>query len=128
MYFAATSFPALIFSPSLGNITVPSLQGANLTFTVLPDGTVWVNNAHIVFPDTILYNGVAHVIDNGIAPGPFDRASLKPDAPASERLAFPNATPVSQLPFSTVSFGGDLITFTTTPELLQDCCSCRHTI
>lgn len=53
----------VIFSPSLGNVTVPSLQGANLTFTVLPDGSAWVNNARITFPNTILFNGVAHVID-----------------------------------------------------------------
>lgn len=53
----------VIFSPSLGNATVPSLQGTNLTFTVLPDGSAWVNNAKIIFPNNILYNGVAHVID-----------------------------------------------------------------
>lgn len=53
----------VIFSPSLGNVTVPSLQGTNLTFTVLPDGSAWVNNARITFPNTILFNGVAHVID-----------------------------------------------------------------
>lgn len=53
----------VIFSPSLGNITVPSLEGTNLTFTVYPDGSVFVNNAKITFPNNILYNGVAHVID-----------------------------------------------------------------
>jgi uncharacterized surface protein with fasciclin (FAS1) repeats len=53
----------VIFSPSLGNVTVPSLQGTNLTFTVLPDGSAWVNNARITFPNNILFNGVAHVID-----------------------------------------------------------------
>lgn len=53
----------VVFSPSLGNVTVPSLQGTNLTFTVLPDGSAWVNNAKITFPNTILYNGIAHVID-----------------------------------------------------------------
>lgn len=53
----------VIFSPSLGNVTVPSLQGTNLTFTVFPDGSVFVNNAKITFPNNILYNGVAHVID-----------------------------------------------------------------
>ncbi|KAJ4314242.1 hypothetical protein N0V94_006550 [Neodidymelliopsis sp. IMI 364377] len=51
----------VIFSPSLGNVTVPSLQGTNLTFTVLPDGSAWVNNARITFPNNILFNGVAHV-------------------------------------------------------------------
>ncbi|KDN71229.1 putative beta-Ig-H3/fasciclin [Colletotrichum sublineola] len=88
----------VIFSPSLGNVTVPSLQGANLTFTVLPDGSAWVNNATITFPNTILYNGVAHVIDSVLSPGDFDRASLTPSAPAAERLAFPGASPVSSLP------------------------------
>jgi uncharacterized surface protein with fasciclin (FAS1) repeats len=53
----------VIFSTSLGNVTVLSLQGDKLTFTVLPDGSAWVNNARITFPNTILYNGVAHVID-----------------------------------------------------------------
>jgi uncharacterized surface protein with fasciclin (FAS1) repeats len=53
----------VVFSPSLGNITVPSLQGTDLTFTVLPDGSAWVNNAKIIFPNVILFNGVAHVID-----------------------------------------------------------------
>lgn len=53
----------VIFSTSLGNVTVPSLQGTNLTFTVLPDGSAWVNGAKIIFTNTILYNGIAHVID-----------------------------------------------------------------
>jgi uncharacterized surface protein with fasciclin (FAS1) repeats len=56
----------VIFSPSLGNVTVKSLIGTDLTFTVLPDGSAWVNNARITFPNTILYNGVAHVIDRYI--------------------------------------------------------------
>lgn len=53
----------VIFSPSLGNVSVKSLQGEDLVFTVLPDGSAWVNNARITFPNNILYNGVAHVID-----------------------------------------------------------------
>ncbi|KAF2728816.1 FAS1 domain-containing protein [Polyplosphaeria fusca] len=109
----------VIFSPSLGNVTVKSLQGTDLVFTVLPDGSAWVNNARITFPNNILYNGIAHVIDSVLSPGEFDRASLKPSANASERLAFPNATSVSSLPFTSVTFGGDLMTYTTTPELLQ---------
>ncbi|KAK7932700.1 hypothetical protein PG985_003412 [Apiospora marii] len=111
-----------VFSPSLGNVTVRSLQGADLTFTVLPDGSAWVNNARITFPNTILYNGVAHVIDSVLSPlgGDFDRASsLTPSKPASERLAFAGASAVSKLPFSSISFGGDLMGYTTTPVLLQ---------
>ena len=53
----------VIFSPSLGNVTVKTLQGDDLTFTVLPDGSAWVNNAKITFVNTIFFNGVAHVID-----------------------------------------------------------------
>jgi uncharacterized surface protein with fasciclin (FAS1) repeats len=60
----------VIFSPSLGNVTVKSLQGDDLVFTVLPDGSAWVNNARITFPNTILYNGVAHVIDRLVQPSP----------------------------------------------------------
>jgi len=60
--------PSVIFSPSLGNVTVTSLQGTELTFTVLPDGSAWVNNARITFPNNILYNGVAHVIDRSVNP------------------------------------------------------------
>lgn len=56
----------VIFSTSLGNVTVPSLQGEDLTFTVLPDGSAYVNNAKITFPNNILYNGVAHVIDRSV--------------------------------------------------------------
>ncbi|KAK6850271.1 hypothetical protein PG995_014104 [Apiospora arundinis] len=112
----------VIFSPSLGNVTVKSLQGADLTFTVLPDGSAWVNNAKITFPNNILYNGIAHVIDSVLSPlgGPFDRASsLTPSKPASERLAFAGASPVSKLPFSSVPFSGDPMAYTTTPILLQ---------
>ncbi|KAJ0160342.1 Fasciclin-like arabinogalactan protein [Colletotrichum tanaceti] len=117
----------VIFSPSLGNVTVPTLQGGNLTFTVLPDGSAWVNNARITFPNTILYNGVAHVIDRFVqrrsisvlSPEDFDRASLEPSAPASERLAFPSASSVTSLPFSSVSFATDLMGYTATPSLLQ---------
>ncbi|THY11380.1 FAS1 domain-containing protein [Aureobasidium pullulans] len=109
----------VIFSPSLGNITVTSLQGDNLTFTVLPDGTAWVNNAKITFPNTILYNCVAHVIDAVLAPGKFDRASLQPSAAAAERVAFPSASAVAKLPFTSVAFEGDTMTYSSTPALLQ---------
>ncbi|KAI5238033.1 FAS1 domain-containing protein [Aureobasidium subglaciale] len=109
----------VIFSPSLGNVTVPSFEGTNLTFTVLPDGTAWVNNAKIAFPNTILFNCVAHVIDTVLAPVEFDRATLKPSALAADRLSFPNASKVAKLPFTSVAFEGDLMTYSSTPALLQ---------
>ncbi|KXJ87477.1 FAS1 domain-containing protein [Microdochium bolleyi] len=109
---------AVLFSTSLGNTTVKTLQGNELTISVFPDGSAFVNSAKIAFTNNILWNGVAHVIDNVIAPGAFDRKTLNPSAPPESRLAFPSATPVSQLPFSSVSFAGDM-TYTATPTLLQ---------
>ncbi|THV91612.1 FAS1 domain-containing protein [Aureobasidium pullulans] len=94
-------------------------NGDNLTFTVLPDGTAWVNNAKITFPNTILYNCVAHVIDTVLAPGEFDRASLQPSAAAAERVAFPSASAIAKLPFTSVAFEGDTMTYSSTPALLQ---------
>ncbi|KAI5200197.1 FAS1 domain-containing protein [Aureobasidium subglaciale] len=109
----------VIFAPSLGNVTIPSFEGTNLTFTVFPDGTAWVNNAKITFPNTILFNCVAHVIDTVLAPGEFDRAALEPSARAADRLSFPNASKVVRLPFTSVAFEGDLMTYSSTPALLQ---------
>ena len=61
------------------------------------------------------------MLSSVLAPGEFDRASLKPSAPAPERIAFPGASAVSHLPLASASlaFGGDLMTYTTTPELLK---------
>lgn len=109
----------VIFSTELGNTTVKTLQGEDLTVTVFPDGSAFVNGAKIIFPNNILYNAVVHVIDNVIAPGPFDRATLDPSSPTESRIAFPGATTVEDLPFSSVSFFGDMMTYSTTPMLLQ---------
>ncbi|KAG4260700.1 hypothetical protein FPRO04_04324 [Fusarium proliferatum] len=87
----------VLFSTDLANVSVPSLQGADLTFTVAEDGSAWVNGAKILFTNVLLFNGVAHVIDGVLNPAddPFDRADLKPAAEADDRLAFPDATPTS---------------------------------
>ncbi|RFN48700.1 transforming growth factor-beta-induced protein ig-h3 [Fusarium flagelliforme] len=110
----------VLFSTDLANVTVPSFQGADLTFTVAEDGSAWVNGAKILFTNVLLFNGVAHVIDTVLNPAddPFDRADIKPVADATDRLAFPSATPVSKLPFSVISYAGESETYTT-PELLR---------
>ncbi|KAG9254494.1 FAS1 domain-containing protein [Emericellopsis atlantica] len=107
----------VVFSTALGNVSLPSYQGADLTFTVADDGSAWVNDAKIVFPNVLLANGVAHIIDGVLNPAdaPFDRADIMPEADASDRVAFENATPVSMLPFSTTTPEMSY----TTPELLQ---------
>lgn len=53
-----------------------------------------------------------------LSPEDFDRADLTPDAPAAERIAYPGVSEVDELPFSSVSFGNDLATYTT-PALLS---------
>jgi hypothetical protein len=56
-----------------------------------------------------------------LAPGNFSRDSLQPSAPAVSRVAFPGASAVSHLPLASadLSFFGDLMTYSTTPELLK---------
>merc|ERR1711975_106931 len=90
----------VVFSTALGNVSLPSYQGDDLTFTVAEDGSAWVNNAKIVFPNILLANGVAHVIDGVLNPAD---------------VAFEDASPVSELPFSVPT---PEMTYTT-PELLQ---------
>merc|ERR1711988_1661469 len=66
----------------------------------------------------LLANGVAHVIDGVLNPADadFDREEdLMPYADAEERVAFEDASPVSELPFSVPT---PEMTYTT-PELLQ---------
>ena len=53
----------IIFSPSLSNTTVATIGGQELTITVTEDGSVFVNNAKVILPNVILYEGVGHIID-----------------------------------------------------------------
>ncbi|KAI6779338.1 uncharacterized protein J7T54_000436 [Emericellopsis cladophorae] len=107
----------VVFSTALGNVSLPSYQGGDLTFTVAEDGSAWVNNAKIVFPNVLLANGVAHVIDSVLNPADddFDREDIMPYADASDRVAFEDASPVSELPFSAPT---PEMTYTT-PGLLE---------
>ena len=80
----------VIFSTALGNVTVKSLQGADLVFTVLEDGRAWVNGAEIVYANTILFNGVAHVIDGLVF-------SFPPPTIARTNFPFPVSSALSLL-------------------------------
>jgi uncharacterized surface protein with fasciclin (FAS1) repeats len=50
------------YSSALTNMSLPTVNGANLTLTVA-DGGVWVNGAKVVVPDVLVANGVVHIID-----------------------------------------------------------------
>lgn len=54
---------SIVFSPSLGDVSSPSLQGTNLTFSVFDYGTIFVNDAKIIFPNVMISSGVAHIVD-----------------------------------------------------------------
>jgi hypothetical protein len=97
----------IIFSPSLSNTTVPSLEDTGLQFTIASDGrSAFVNNAKIVLPNVILSNGVCHLIDSVLNPSSdFQRESFDFSAPASARVAFPEAMPAS-IPIPSASFAG----------------------
>ncbi|SMQ47902.1 unnamed protein product [Zymoseptoria tritici ST99CH_3D1] len=113
----------IVFSPSITNASVASLQGNDLVFSVLPNGEIFVNGAKVLFANVILSNGVAHIIDSVLNPAsaPFDRASLDAAAPASDRIAFPGATPSDDLPITrSLSFASEAIAQTIpTPEILK---------
>lgn len=60
-YHAVTG--AVVFSDDVTDTTVPSVQGNDLTLSVV-EGSIFVNTAKVVIPNIILSNGVAHIIDS----------------------------------------------------------------
>lgn len=66
----------IIFSPSISNTTVATVQGGNVTLSVTNNGSVFVNNAKVVLPNVLLYEGVAHIIDRCDFPMAFCCNSL----------------------------------------------------
>lgn len=54
---------AVVFASDVTNTTVPTVNGNDVTLSVGTDGTVYVDNAKVIFPNIILSNGVAHIID-----------------------------------------------------------------
>ncbi|KAF7192175.1 Fasciclin-like arabinogalactan protein [Pseudocercospora fuligena] len=111
----------IVFSPSLSNTSVPPFQGADLTVSVLKDGSIFVNDAKVIFPNVILSNGVAHIIDSVLNPlnTTFSREDIDADSPASERVQFASATSASTLPFTTFTFTFAEAESYTTPAILS---------
>lgn len=54
---------AVVFASDVTNTTVATVNGNDITLSVGTDGTVYVDNAKVIFPNIILSNGVAHIID-----------------------------------------------------------------
>jgi uncharacterized surface protein with fasciclin (FAS1) repeats len=50
------------YSSLLGNMSLPTVGGGNVTITV-ENGNVFVNSAEVITPNVLVANGVVHVID-----------------------------------------------------------------
>jgi len=80
----------IAYSPSLGNVSIPTLGGGRVNITVSPAGQVYVNQARVINPDILVANGVVHVIDNVLNPNGTVSAG-------NGTNAFPGASSVSNL-------------------------------
>lgn len=58
----------IVFSSSITNTTVASAQGQDLAFSVTNNGSIFVNNAKVIIPNVLLYEGVAHIVDRYAVP------------------------------------------------------------
>ena len=86
------------YSSGLQNGTVlTTLNGNNLTITIGEEGRIFVNNARVTIADVLVANGVVHVIDEVLNPG---NATIANPSEEEGEGAFPGATPVSELLFT----------------------------
>lgn len=84
-----------LYSSSLSNTTVKSLQGNDLTVRI-ENGSVFVNNAKVIIPDLLVAGGVVHVIDQVL--NPMNTTAMP--AGATGAVAFSGASSSSNVPFT----------------------------
>ena len=105
----------IAYSSSLGNTTIPTLGGGNVTITI-ENGTVFVNGARVVNPDILISGGVMHVIDSVLNPNnTMVRGNASESAAATQFSGASSGTVVpytSGVPTPTTTIV-DLITSTT---------------
>jgi uncharacterized surface protein with fasciclin (FAS1) repeats len=85
------------YSTTLTNMTIPTLQGGNVTIEVV-DGAVFVNSARVIIPDVLVANGVVHVIDAVLNPNNTTQAPNPTQTIAPP--AFSGASSISNVPFT----------------------------
>jgi uncharacterized surface protein with fasciclin (FAS1) repeats len=85
------------YSTTLGNVSLQTVQGTNLTITVIDD-EVFVNSARVVVADVLVANGVVHVIDNVLNPN--NATATADPSEESGSPAFSGASSVSDVPFT----------------------------
>lgn len=86
------------YSTLLGNGSVATLGGGNLTITV-EDGAVFVNGARVINSDLLVSGGVMHVIDSVLNPMGNRMEDAVPTGTTAV-LAFPSATTASSIPLT----------------------------
>lgn len=85
------------YSHAAINTTVQTLNGANITVTVINE-TVFINSARVIIPNIPIANGVVHVIDEVLNPA-NTTATPNPTA-TSGGTDFSGASSVSGTPFT----------------------------
>jgi uncharacterized surface protein with fasciclin (FAS1) repeats len=77
------------YSTSLMNMSVPTLNGENVTISII-DGDVFVNSARVTVPDVLVANGVVHVIDAVL--NPSNTTAMPNPSESTAAAAFPGAS------------------------------------
>jgi hypothetical protein len=68
---------SVLYSPDLANgLKLRTVEGADITITMASNGTIYVNDVHLLYADYLLSNGVLHVIDHPLNP---NDTSARPD-------------------------------------------------
>jgi len=65
---------------------IQTLQGSTLTAFVTPENTVFINQAQVIAANVEATNGVVHIIDQVVIPGPNMQAISKAAAMAKLKL------------------------------------------
>jgi hypothetical protein len=95
------------YSPDLiDGLQMQSVEGRNLTVTVAPNGTKYINDAEIIYSDYLTNNGVLHVLAHEVSPNKTDaRPDLSTPANSTTSTPPPTATPTSSSSSSSLSTG-----------------------
>jgi len=95
LQYHVISGPKALYSTSLSNTTVKTLEGAELTVRII-NGSVFINGAKVITPDVLIAGGVVHVIDQILNPS---NTTATPSGTAGV-VAFSGESSVTDTPFT----------------------------
>ena len=77
----------VFYSPDLQDgLQIQSLSGPNLTVTVAPNGTRYLNDAEIIYSDYLINTGVLHVLAHDLSP---NETGARPDFSSETNSTLP---------------------------------------